>query len=481
MLYDAGVTDIWIWLGVLLPLLVFCSWGCAVHALMSVRTSQGAIAWALFLITLPFLGLPAYLIFGRNKFRGYADARKSGCPQIERVVHEFQVHGPDHLAEFDPEEESYKAFEAMTRLPLTTHNDVQLLVDGEATFDAIFSAIESATEYVLVQFFIIHADHLGEFLRELLERKSREGVRVYVLYDEIGSHDLPRRYLMSLADAGVKACPFGTTKGFWNKFQLNFRNHRKVVVVDGVHAFVGGHNVGDEYMGRSKRFGHWRDTHVRVSGPAALCCQWSFVEDWYWANGDILDLRWAPTVLPGATKRTMVIPSGPVDDIETCNLLFVHAIHSAQKELWISSPYFVPDEEMVGALQLAALRGVDVRILLPARADHLMVFMASFAFLEALDLPGISIYRYEPGFLHQKVILADEIGIVGTANADNRSFRLNFEISMLFPDQDMAQQVRAMLEADFAKSRLTDVKDYLQAPFHFRLGVRIARLFAPVL
>ena len=269
--------------------------------------------------------------------------------------------------------------------------------------------------------------------------------------------------------------------GLTNKFQLNFRNHRKIVVVDGHTAFVGGLNVGDEYMGRDKKFGAWRDTHVKVVGPSAIAAQLSFIEDWFWAANSVPELNWKPHTPKNGDKRVMVLPSGPADEIETCNLLFVHAIHSAQKRLWISSPYFVPDEEMVGALQLAALRGVDVRILLPNKPDHLMVWLASFSFLEALDMDGISFWRYEPGFLHQKVILADEIAIVGTANADNRSFRLNFEISLLFADAEFAGDVERMLKNDFNKSRKISKEDYTEASLMFKAGVRFARLFSPIL
>lgn len=453
----------------------------ALHALLNSRSSQGAIAWCLFLVTMPLLALPLYLIFGQNKFRGYIDARRNDNKKLHAISSKLVSYSPAHTADFDPGQESYTAFEALTGMPLTKCNEVELLIDGQATFDAIFNAIDSATDYVLVQFFIIHDDELGRELQQHLIKKQKEGVPVYLMFDAMGSHSLSAAYLDEMTSVGIKVSAFRTTKGPANKLQLNFRNHRKIVVIDGHSAFVGGHNVGDEYMGRDKTFGAWRDTHVRVRGPAAICAQLSFIEDWFWATKDVPDLKWEPQVPENGNHRVMVIPSGPADTIETCNLLFVHAIHNAQKEIWISSPYFVPDEEVITALQLAALRGVDVRILLPAQADHMLVYLASFSYLDVLDLPGISFWRYDPGFLHQKVILSDQIAIVGTANADNRSFRLNFEISMLFADADFVSQVRRMLEEDFKNSHLTSADDYHKAPLYFKAGVKFARLLSPIL
>jgi cardiolipin synthase len=475
------VTDLYLWLGFFVLFLEVCGIACAFHALLYTRTSQGAIAWSLFLVAMPVAGLPVYLIFGRNKFHGYVDARRVGTAAVHEISRSLIDYEPEHMASFDPEESSYGAFQKMTRMPLTRRNTAELLIDGEATFNAIFEGIASAKEYILVQFFIIRDDQIGRELKRRLIARSNDGIKIYVLYDEMGSHWLRHRYIRELKRAGIEVRPFRTQKGITNKFQLNFRNHRKIVVIDGHTTYIGGLNVGDEYMGRSKKFGPWRDTHVKVAGPAAIAAQLSFTEDWYWATNTVPELKWVPKVPAHGDKRVLVLPSGPADTIETCNLLFVHAIHSAQKELWISSPYFVPDRELVGALQLAALRGVDVRILLPAKPDHLMVYLASFSFLEALDMDGISFYRYQPGFLHQKVILADEIAIVGTANCDNRSFRLNFEISLLFADVDFANEVRAMLEKDFSNSIQVGADSYTNAPLYFKAGVRFARLFSPIL
>ena len=275
----------------------------AIHAIMTARTSQGAIAWALLLILFPYVTLPAYGLFGRGKFQGYVKARRAGDSQIDHIaralekkMHLFRVRDEDS----DPK---YAALEELAEMPFTSHNDAKLLINGSEAFPAMFAGMEAAKDYIIVQFYIIRDDTLGRQLKELLERKAREGVRVYVLFDEIGSYDLPRAYRRELAEAGVVILPFRTSRGMRNRFQINFRNHRKIVIADGHVAYVGGLNVGDEYMGRHPKFGPWRDTMVEVRGPVVQAIQFTFLEDWYWATGDVPDLDWSPLPAPTTTTK----------------------------------------------------------------------------------------------------------------------------------------------------------------------------------
>jgi cardiolipin synthase len=332
-------------------------------------------------------------------------------------------------------------------------------------------------------------DELGRKLKDALIDKSRAGVRVYVLYDELGSKKLPVSYIDELRREKILIFPFNTTQGKGNRFRLNFRNHRKIVVVDGDVAYVGGHNVGDEYLGKHPTLTPWRDTHVAVRGPVVQFVQVSFCEDWLWAVGSTPDwqqgekhqLDWDPEKAPNGDSLALCLPTGPADDLETCTLFFLDAINVARERLWIVSPYFVPDEQLMSALQLAALRGVDVRILIPENPDQKLVYYSSFSYLEDAEKSGVKIYRYQPGFLHQKVMLIDDdTAAIGTANFDNRSMRLNFEVTMLVVDQDFAREVATMLEEDFARSREVAATDYTEASIWFRLAVRVARLLAPV-
>ncbi len=456
------------------------------HAVMSVRTSQGTWAWAMALLFFPPLTVPLYWVFGRRNFHGYKQTMKEATEGHAEHIEAAQMGMGKYRKPLVSEEYDYGAVvEKLSRHRFTGSNHVELLVDGAATFGAIFAGIESATDYVLVQFFIIKEDKLGEKLKQLLLKKAKEGVRVYLLYDEIGSHKLKRRtYQDVLRAGGVKVTAFQTTQGKSNRFQVNFRNHRKIVVVDGREAYVGGHNVGDAYLGGSERFGRWRDTHVKVVGPAALSAQGVFMSDWYWAERELLELNWEIENAADSQQGMTVLslPTGPVGDIESGTLFFLNAINRARHRLWITSPYFVPDEPVSYALQLAALRGVDVRIMLPEKPDHKTVYLAGFSYLQDMDSAGVKMYRYHDGFLHQKVMLVDDqLASVGTSNLDNRSLRLNFEISILVIDKGFCQDLEKMLEEDFRHCRRIDGRDYSEKKLPFRVAVRIARLFAPVL
>jgi len=318
-------------------------------------------------------------------------------------------------------------------------------------------------------------------MQALLIKQANAGVRIYFVYDEVGSHQLSKSYIRTLQAAGVEFHPFTTTKGWRNRLQLNFRNHRKIVVVDGKVAFVGGLNIGDEYMGRDPHFGDWRDTHVKIVGPAVQCVQLAFLEDWFWSTETLPELNWSMKFSNQGQIDTLILPTGPADIRETCGLFFVQAIHSARNRIWICSPYFVPDSQVITALHLAVLRGVDVRIILPDKADHLLVYLCSFVALEQLHPSAIKVYRYQDGFMHQKVMLIDnELSAVGTANLDNRSIRLNFEITAIFADVEFAMKMEEMLLKDFDRCVRVETDELNERPFWFRLGVRLAQLTAPI-
>jgi cardiolipin synthase len=454
----------------------------AVHAIMTSRTSQGAIAWAISLVTPPltFVALPAYWIFGRSRFEGYVKARRHGKTPRNTVLQDVGRFARELGLVRTDAKGADAVLERLAWMPFTMKNRVRLLINGKATFDAILAAIDLAEEYILVQFFIVKDDELGQALKNRLLARRREGVRVHFLYDEMGSRKLSSAYVRELRDAGVEIRPFHSNRH--NRFQLNFRNHRKIVVVDGKMGFVGGLNVGDEYMGRSKKFGPWRDTHAQLEGPSVHAVQLSFLEDWYWATQEVPELNWTPTAAKEGDQDVLVLPTGPADSLESCGLFFIQMISMATDRLWIASPYFVPDIHVIAALQLAALRGVDVRIMLPEKPDHLLVYLASFSFLRELETVGVKIYRYQPGFLHQKTLLVDDRwAAVGTANLDNRSFRLNFEITVLVEDRVFAAEAANMFVNDFAECRIAEANDLEKRSLWFKIGVRIARLMSPIL
>ena len=454
----------------------------AIRAVMEARTPQGASAWAIALIAFPYVALPLFWIFGKRKFEGYVIERRSAQSESNPIVakaHQALIDR-DLLATTDHTRQL--PFERLAKMPFTTGNDAELLINGEATFASILDGIAAARDYVLIEFYIFRDDGIGRKLQERLLERAAAGVRVYFLYDEIGSHGLPRSCTRRMRAGGIQVQSFHTVGGRANRFQLNFRNHRKIVVVDGKHAWAGGINVGDEYLGLDPKAGFWRDTHVHIQGPAVQAVQVAFLEDWFWAADELLKLNWDPQPSPSGARRTILaLPSGPADELETCTLFFLAVINNATSRLWIASPYFVPDEQFITAVQLAALRGVEVKILVPRKSDNLLVGLSIWSYLEELEAVGVEFYEYTRGFMHQKVTLIDDRACtIGTANFDNRSFRLNFEITIGIADEEFAGRVREMLEADFASATRITSADLRAHSFPFRFAVQAARLASPV-
>ncbi|WP_311948024.1 cardiolipin synthase [Halomonas piscis] len=451
----------------------------AVMALMSSRTSQGAVAWIISILTFPYVAVPAYWMFGRPRFYGYVSARGARDSVLRQVLSRYRDKVTPHLAE--PGSAEIQAVEKLAMMPLTRGNRAELLVDGEATFDSLCAGLDNARDYILMQFFIVRDDELGRRVQRHLIRAVERGVRVYFLYDGIGSHSLSEGYLRDLADAGVAVSAFRSSRGVRHRFQLNFRNHRKITVVDGQKGWVGGLNVGVEYLGQSQRHGAWRDTHLSLEGPSVLGLQEAFWEDWHWATDEVIELAWQPAAAGTTDHRVVIVPSGPADQQDTSSLLVQNLIHSARERLWVTSPYFVPDQGVQDALRLAAMRGVDVRVMMPERPDHLLVYLSALAFLPDMLKAGIKIYRYLPGFLHQKVILVDDnAASVGTVNLDNRSFRLNFEITAFIPSASFAADVDAMLREDFSRCREVSLDELYRQPMWKKVISRAAYLTSPI-
>ena len=452
------------------------------HAVMTTRTAQGAIAWSVSLVSFPFVAVPAYLVFGRSKFEGFAQAYEERSDEIDHIYRQFRENLESWHAVDDERPSVYRAVRAFSGMDLTSGNSVELLINGEATFDSILEGIEQAREYILFQFYMIHDDGLGRRIQKALIDRAREGVQVIVLYDEIGSSGLTKRYIEEMEAAGVRVSSFKPTQGPRNRFQLNFRNHRKMVVVDGITGWVGGHNVGDEYLGLDPELSPWRDTHVRLEGPVVTQLQGVILADWYWATRELPDLNWQPKAAEAGDIQATIVPFAPTQRFETAKLFFVSVLQAARERIWLSAPYFVPDPAVMTALELAALRGVDVRIITTGKPDSWPVFLAAFHYMHELRDTGVRFYAYQPGFLHEKVALIDdEVSTVGTPNFDNRSFRLNFEVTALIVDGAFAAEMERMFEADFAHAVELDPEELERWSFFRRLAVALSRLAAPVL
>ncbi|MCH8499342.1 MAG: cardiolipin synthase [Marinobacter sp.] len=456
---------------------------CVFRVLLTYRTAQGALAWIVGLIGFPYLAVPLFILFGRNRFSGYVKARRLGDASLNFLLNQFErqtlaISNPGH-AHFSDE---LQVLCKLARQPFTHGNHCRLLKDGEATFDALFEAMEDARDYILLEFYIIRSDKVGQRIKHILTRKLAEGVRVYFLYDDIGSVWLSRHYLRELRDAGAQVSSFGEGNSRRRRFQINFRNHRKLLVCDGHTGFVGGINLGDEYLGTAAGQEPWRDTHCQITGPAVLGLQLTFIEDWNWAASQLPVLNWQAQAAPQHDQEVLILPTGPADTYETCTLFFLNCINNARFRVWITSPYFVPDFQVINAMQLAALRGVDVKIFIPEKPDHQIFRLAAYSYLVQASKAGIGIYRYQPGFMHQKVLLVDDrYAAVGTANLDNRSMRLNFEVTALVAAPEFVAEVSQMLEEDLRHCHKMTAEEYRERGLPFRLACRAVRLAAPIL
>lgn len=454
----------------------------AFRAVLIARTPQSAWGWGLALVLLPLFAIPLFLVFGESRFSGYARAGTGECKRLDEVLCETRRHLEGYHAQVSALcVDGARIAQNLSGLPATTGNAVRLLVDGEATFKAIFKEIDSANDTVWIQFFIIRDDQLGQALAEHLIAAAKRGVKCRVLYDQVGSKGLRTLWCEKLRKADIEVYDFVTNRQHGRRFQVNFRNHRKLVIVDGRVAFVGGLNVGEEYLGRGRKFGPWRDTHMRMEGPAVAGFQISFLEDWNYVTKTVVDFR-LRAVPPSSGGSAIIFPiaSSPVEEWSVCAAVYLSVIQDAQRRVWLASPYFVPSSPLFYAICHAALRGVDVRIILPQNADHVLPWLSSFTFYPKLAEAGVKVWRYQKGFMHQKVLLADDdFAIIGSINLDYRSFMLNFELSAAVQDREFAADVENMFLADFDRSRLEDLNIFTKGSLSFRLKCCAAALLSP--
>ena len=430
-------------------------------ALTTARTPQGAVGWVVFLISFPLLAIPAYAVFG-------------GMTRLQRSA---QVPRPQGDAA--PGRGRLAQLSGVAGVPVTTGNAARLLIDGRETFDAVFAAIDAAETEVLVQFYIIRSDALGLALRDRLVAAAGRGVRVAVLCDVIGSLLLGRRYVRELRAAGCEIRGIPGPHRTLRRVGINFRNHRKAVVVDGRIGFTGGINAGQEYLDGGRAFSAWRDTFVRLEGPMVGQLRALFAADWRAITGREPPPPPASPAGRDGDVAGMVVGFGPSDPLEKGSLLICGLIGLARRRLWLTTPYLVPHADLLTALQLAALRGVDVRVIVPKERDHILPWYASRDYFEPLIRAGASVHEYRDGFMHQKVVLVDDdVAAVGSVNLDIRSLLLNFELTALMEGERIAADVERMLEADLDRSTPAPARS---PNWKVRLFAPVARLFAPLL
>jgi cardiolipin synthase len=447
--------------------------------LMTKKEATSAIAWCLVVFMLPILGPLFFVMFG------YQHVHR---PLRRKREHRKQFHARDEGEEPEPAAPAGRGpMAALARRfgasPLIEGNQVQLFDDGALAFEALLEAVGEARHHIHLEYFIIQPDSAGDALFLGLIDKARAGVEVRVLYDAMGSRRLKKRHLRPLADAGVRSSVFLPLNPLRRRIQVNMRDHRKIVVIDGEVGFTGGLNVGEEYLGLVDRFGYWRDSHLRLEGPAVRALQRIFIEDWDFAAGETLGGPAYLGAIPKAGEHAVqVIASGPDRDLNGIRELYFAAILQAQKRLWIASPYFVPDGGVRDALCLAAYRGVDVRLLGQHHPDKWIPYFAGRYYWADILAAGGRVYQYTKGMMHSKVILIDdEWASIGSANLDNRSLHLNFEVNCLLYSRDLVSELSRAMESDFGRSIKLDWPVYQKRPVAGRVIENGCRLLSPLL
>jgi cardiolipin synthase len=448
--------------------------------LLQRRSATATLAWLLVFMFLPVLGLVLYRLLGPLRLQRKQLKRRIGRRVVEDALAAMELiraHGHDHI-------QVARVPMAMREPPPLHADSLELYVDGASAYAAIIRAIEAATHHVHLEYYIFEPGRIGTRLRDLLVAKARAGVAVRLLLDGSGSSRLGRRFLRPLREAGAEVAWFNPISLRWIRTRrVDFRCHRKIVVCDGVVGFTGGMNVADAQSAElSTRY--WRDTHLRVEGAAVLALQRLFIEDWYFATealparpDELFRLREAP-----GTHVVQIIGSGPDHDQLTIHGTYFTAITRATSRVWLTTPYFVPDDALVAALSTAAQRGADVRLLVPSRGDSRLIDLAARSYMPELVASGVKVYEYLPRFIHAKtIVIDDDLAIVGSANLDNRSFRLAFELTALCYDQALTTELARAFEADLVNSRAIDAAALAGHSLFRRLGEAGARLLSPLL
>ncbi|WP_281890012.1 cardiolipin synthase [Paenibacillus sp. YYML68] len=447
-------------------------------------------AWVMVLFFLPGVGFILYLIFGQNLAR----RKLYRLPVVNRQLVDTLVEQQKEALRLERipfRDEAAKQSREMILMHLnsayaiyTQDNEVAIFTEGNRKFQSLLHDIKAAKDHVHLMYFIIRDDALGQRLMETLAAKAREGVQVKLLYDAIGCQALPRTFFQSLREAGGEAAAFFPSRIPYINLRVNYRNHRKLAIIDGRIGYIGGFNVGNEYLGLSARFGHWRDTHLRLTGGAVLHMQALFFLDWELAAGEQPEVepRYFPIQPHPGQVGLQIVASGPDSEWQQIKNGYIKMIVSARESVYIQTPYFIPDESLITALKMAAVSGVDVKIMIPYRPDHKLVYWASFSYIGDLLSCGVQCYLYDKGFLHAKMIVCDgKTASVGTANVDIRSFKLNFEVNAFIYDTRTALQLKDAFERDMLDSRWLTLAAYNRRPLLHKFREPVARLLSPIL
>lgn len=451
------------------------------------RNPTGTITWMIVLAVFPIVGFMFYLLFGRSYRKKKRFEKKAWLDEqaFSKIEGNRQISESELNQMGDHQKNLFRLAHRLGKSPISFSTETRVLTNGQETFKVIMEEMKKAIHHIHLEYYIVRHDEIGNEIKRILIEKAHAGVEVRFLYDAVGSWKLSSDFIDELTSAGVEMVPFSPVRFPGLNNQINFRNHRKICIVDGNIGFVGGLNIGDEYLGKDQYFGFWRDTHLLVRGEAVRSLQLIFLQDWYYMTG-------TPLLTPAYLSPDLVfnekfggvqmLAGGPDNDWDVIKNVFFSMITSAKRSIWIESPYFIPDDDILSALRIAALSGIDVRIVVPYKPDKRLVFHASRSYFTELLEAGVNIYEYENGFLHSKIIIVDkELASIGTSNMDMRSFHLNFEVNaFLYKTKSTETLVKDFLN-DLDYSKKIDLHEFEKRPISKRLLESTARLFSPLL
>ncbi len=449
------------------------------------RDPKTVWAWLLVLYFVPWIGFVLYFLVGRDYYRERRFRTKElreqlqmeACRQEDALYNMFVAEDVGDFRDLIMYNlrTGYAAY--------TDDNEISVYTDGYSKFEALLKEIDNAKEFIFLQYYIIRDDVLFTRICRHLKKKVKEGVEVRIFFDGIGGSGVPKKVWKKLELAGIKICEFLPPIFKKVHIRANYRNHRKIVVIDGRVGFVGGFNIGEEYLGRDKRFGYWRDTHLKMEGSAVKGLLIRFILDWNYAcrNKLVID-DYVREFQGNGNAGVQIVTSGPDAGYEQIRDNYLRLINKAKKSIYIQTPYFIPDDAIFNALKIAAYSGIDVKLMIPCKPDHPFVYWATFSFAGDLLRAGVRCYLYENGFLHAKTVIIDgEVSSVGTANMDIRSFRLNFEINAMIYDCETSGRLEDIFLRDMGRSRELTLYDYENRGVKVWLKEQVSRLFSPIL
>ncbi|GFN33261.1 cardiolipin synthase [Paenibacillus xylaniclasticus] len=464
----------------------------AVLVFMERRNVEATWSWLMVLLFVPVLGFALYMFLGQNMRRRklYRLDRRYREQLNAAITEQARMLAEGWPADEDGNIDPYRKLIDLNskRSLLTLHNEVDFFTDGLAKFERLLADIAAAEHHIHMQYYIFNNDVWGRRIRDALIAKAKEGVHVRLLYDDIGSNQLSDSFFEEFDASGAQRAIFFPSRIRYLNYRINYRNHRKIVVIDSRIGYTGGFNVGDEYVGLDPRFGHWRDTHMRITGESVASLQSLFLMDWSLAKHRVVQHRpefflpAAKELAPDKKLAMQLVASGPSDQWRYIENSLLHMIYTAKKTILVQTPYFVPDESLLNALRVASLSGVDVRIMIPSIADHMFVHWATRYYVGELLQAGVKCYLYDNGFLHAKMMVIDgAVATVGTANFDIRSLQLNFEVNAIFYDRTTAKRLEDIYWNDVKLSKPFTLTDYNNRSAWSKFNESLSKLLSPIL